>query len=75
MTSRIEAFLRGEMDSLVRINSIEVAGILVQEIAGLIGRYRRQLVEEGFTPDEAWELSIRLEERLLGPLLDPPESD
>lgn len=32
-------------------------------------RHRQLLVEAGWTEPEAWALTLRLEERLLGPLL------
>lgn len=43
-------------------------------IARIVGAYRKQLDAEGVNPNEAWALTQRLEERLLGPVFADAEA-
>jgi len=42
-----------------------------REVAKVLGGYRKELVEQGFPEHEIAELIYRMEERLLGDLVDP----
>lgn len=49
-------------------------GVELRDLATIIGAYRTRLEEQGVPPEEAEALALRLEERLLGPLLEGDEA-
>lgn len=51
-------------------HNLDQLGALLQDVAREIGAYRAALEREGVPPEEAEVLVHRLEERLLGPLLE-----
>lgn len=42
--------------------ALDQAGAALADVAGMLGDYRRQLVDAGFTPDEALELCAELQQ-------------
>lgn len=55
-------------------HTLEQFAALLTEISSHLAVYRQSLVEQGFTDDEAMDMVFRLEERLLGPLMDEMEA-
>lgn len=55
-------------------HTLEQFAALLTEISGHLAAYRQALTEQGFTDDEAMGMVLRLEERLLGPLIGEIEA-
>jgi hypothetical protein len=54
-------------------HAMDQLGAALRDTGVILGRYRAALIAEGVPPADAWELVIRLEERLLGPVVDEVE--
>ena len=51
-------------------HALDRIGALLADVARTLGVYRDELKAHGFDEGEIWELIIRQEERMLGPLFD-----
>lgn len=52
------------------VHALDQLGAALREVGAILGRYRAALVDEGVPAEEAWALVQRLEERLMGPVID-----
>lgn len=57
-------------------HQLEQLAAAARDAAREVNAYYRRLVdEEGMPEERAWELAVRLEERLLGPIVHPRDGD
>lgn len=54
-------------------HAIEQLGALMREIGNVVGQYRKGLEEAGVPAAEAAAMAQRMEERIMGPILDRVE--
>lgn len=48
---------------------------VMRRVAKLVAGYEKDLVVEGMDPEKAYELARRLEDRLMGPILDAADPE
>jgi hypothetical protein len=51
-------------------HALDQLGAALREVGAILGRYRAALIGEGVPSPEAWALVQRLEERLMGSVIE-----
>lgn len=57
------------------IHSLDQLSGVLREVADRLATYRQRLLDGGVPEDEAWALVQRMEERIMGPILDSLEGE